>query len=61
MDIEYKVNAPITTQQFIDLLSRSTLGERRPIDDRECMDGMVANSNLTPESVISPPTPCRRT
>lgn len=47
MSIEYKINAPISADQFIDLLVRSTLGERRPIHDRECMEGMVANSNLT--------------
>ena len=46
MNIEYKINAPITTDQFIALLENSTLGERRPVDDRECMAGMVANSNL---------------
>jgi predicted GNAT superfamily acetyltransferase len=33
--------------QFIDLLTRSTLGERRPIHDRDCIEGMIANSNLT--------------
>lgn len=46
MDIEYKINAPLTTDQFIELLRESTLGERRPIDDRTCMEGMVENSNL---------------
>jgi GNAT superfamily N-acetyltransferase len=46
MDIEYKINAPVTTDQFIALLRESTLGERRPIDDRECMEGMINNSNL---------------
>lgn len=46
MPIEYKINAPITVDQFIDLLSRSTLGERRPIQDRECMAGMLENANL---------------
>jgi GNAT superfamily N-acetyltransferase len=46
MSIEYKVNTPVSTDQFIELLSKSTLGERRPIDDRECMEGMVKNSNL---------------
>lgn len=46
MRIEYKVNIPITVDQFIDLLRKSTLGERRPIEDRECMEGMVNNSNL---------------
>ncbi len=47
MSIEYRINAPISADQFIDLLTRSTLGKRRPIHDRECMKGMVANSNLT--------------
>ena len=47
MSIEYKINEPISTDQFIDLLSSSTLGERRPIQDRECMQGMISNSNLT--------------
>lgn len=46
MSIEYKINAPVSTDQFIGLLRESTLGERRPIEDRECMEGMVKNSNL---------------
>jgi len=46
MSIEYKINAPVSTDQFISLLRESTLGERRPIEDRECMEGMVNNSNL---------------
>ena len=46
MGIEYKTNVPLTTDQFIDLLRESGLGERRPIDDRQCMEGMVNNSNL---------------
>lgn len=47
MSIEYRINAPLSAEQFIDLLTRSTLGKRRPIHDRECMEGMIANSNLT--------------
>lgn len=46
MSIEYKINARVSTDQFVELLRESTLGERRPIDDRECMEGMVHNSNL---------------
>jgi GNAT superfamily N-acetyltransferase len=46
MNIEYKVGAPITTEQFVDLLMRSTLGERRPVNDRDCIEGMIANSSL---------------
>lgn len=47
MSIEYKINHSISAEQFISLLSDSTLGERRPIEDRECIEGMVSNSNLT--------------
>lgn len=47
MNIDYKINAPLTTDQFIDLLNNSTLGERRPVDDRTCIEGMLLHSNLT--------------
>ena len=46
MSIEYKIGASVSTDQFIDLLRESTLGERRPTRDRACMEGMVKNSNL---------------
>lgn len=45
MKIEYKINAPITTHQFIEVLRASGLGERRPVEDMKCK-GMIANSNL---------------
>jgi len=46
MNIEYKINVPVSTDQFIELLRAPALGDRRPIEDRECMDGMVKTSNL---------------
>ena len=46
MNIEYKINNPITTDHFVALLKASSLGDRRPIDDWECMEGMILNSNL---------------
>ena len=46
MNIEYQINTPVSADEFIELLRDSTLGERRPIEDRECMEGMVKNSNL---------------
>lgn len=46
MDIDYKINTPISTDQFIELLRSSRLGERRPIEDRQCIEGMIKNSNL---------------
>lgn len=47
MNIEYKINHPVSTDQFVTLLADSTLGERRPIQDHDCMEGMISNSNLT--------------
>jgi ribosomal protein S18 acetylase RimI-like enzyme len=46
MSIEYKINAEVSVDQFIDVLKHCSLGVRRPIDDRVCMEGMVTNSNL---------------
>jgi GNAT superfamily N-acetyltransferase len=46
MDIEYKINTSVSTSQFIELLRCSSLGKRRPIEDRECMEGALKNSNL---------------
>ena len=46
MPIDYMINEPISADQFIDVLNRSTLGQRRPIDDRECMEAMVKHANL---------------
>ena len=45
--MEYKTNQPISAEQFIDVLTRSTLAERRPVDDRECIEGMLEHANLT--------------
>jgi len=47
MDIAYKINAPLSAEQFTALLRCSSLGARRPIEDSACIQGMVANSNLT--------------
>ena len=47
MPIEYKINVPVTVNQFSALLRSSTLGERRPIDDADCLAGMLKNCNLT--------------
>ncbi|RKP49745.1 GNAT family N-acetyltransferase [Pararobbsia silviterrae] len=45
--ITYARDRKIDREQFVDLLVRSTLGERRPIDDDACVDAMLANANLT--------------
>ena len=46
MRIDYRLDQEITATEFVDLLHRSTLAERRPIEDMACMDGMVNNSNV---------------
>ncbi|WP_300178293.1 GNAT family N-acetyltransferase [uncultured Aliivibrio sp.] len=46
MEIDYKVNEPITAEQFIILLKKTSLGVRRPIDDVEKIQAMLDNSNL---------------
>ena len=46
LHIEYKLNPQLTEDEFIDILNRSTLGERRPIEDKECMHGMLKNADI---------------
>lgn len=44
--MQYETNRTITAEQFIDLLERSTLGERRPIDDPDAIEDMLRHANL---------------
>ena len=44
--ISYSDQAPITTKQAIDLYERSTLGERRPINNVTTFELMLKNANL---------------
>ena len=46
MDIEYQINQTISAQQFISLLNASGLGVRRPVDDIQCIQGMLDNCPL---------------
>lgn len=46
MTIRYSTAESISADQFIDVLKRSTLGERRPIDDRACIENMLRHANL---------------
>jgi len=45
--IVYYDNVSITAEQAIDLYKRSTLGERRPIHNKETFEDMLKNANLT--------------
>ncbi|NRB37236.1 MAG: GNAT family N-acetyltransferase [Pseudomonadales bacterium] len=46
MQIIYKLNAPLSTEQFVELLEKSGLAQRRPMESIESIEGMLANSNL---------------
>ena len=44
--IEYRFGNDLDLDQAIDLYKGSTLGERRPVDDREIMAAMLKHANL---------------
>lgn len=44
--IKYQIENNISPNEFKELLIKSTLGERRPIDDSERIKAMVENANL---------------
>lgn len=46
MPIEYRVGNRLDLDQVIELYRASTLGERRPVDERERMAAMLSNANL---------------
>lgn len=47
MEITYKFGNDLDIDQVLDLYRASTLGERRPIDDREIFTNMLRHGNLT--------------
>jgi GNAT superfamily N-acetyltransferase len=44
--IHYSHDRRITPEQFIDVLKRSTLAERRPVDDRSRIEKMLEHGNI---------------
>lgn len=44
--ISYNHEADLSVSEFVDCLIRSTLAERRPVDDLETMEGMLRNADL---------------
>ena len=46
MDIVYAVENNLTVAEFRDVLVRSTLAERRPVDQPDRLAAMVANADL---------------
>ena len=45
-EIVYARELTLHPEEFIDVLKRSTLAERRPVDDAERIQGMCQNANL---------------
>jgi predicted N-acetyltransferase YhbS len=46
MSILYESTRVIGEEQFVDLMQRSTLAERRPVDDSKCVRAMLQHANL---------------
>ena len=46
-DITYEINGDFSVDEFRDILKSSGLAQRRPVNDLECIKGMVKNANLT--------------
>jgi GNAT superfamily N-acetyltransferase len=46
MDVQYALEPDLTAAEFIDVLRRSTLAERRPVDDPSRMEAMLRAADL---------------
>ena len=46
MSIRYECSRAIGEDEFVDLLKRSTLAARRPVDDPKCIKAMLKHANL---------------
>lgn len=46
MDLTYRSDRTLRPAQFVDLLQRSGLAARRPVDDAACIEAMLAHADL---------------
>ncbi len=53
MNITLQITPKLSSEAFIDILNRSTLGERRPIDDLECIEGMIKNADIIVTAMVN--------
>lgn len=44
--INYKTNYPISVEQFIELLNKTTLGAHRPLEDEKRVAAMLHHADL---------------
>lgn len=52
MLITYQITPNLSTEDFMDILNRSTLGERRPVDDMGCLESMIKNADIIVTAVF---------
>lgn len=45
-NIRYQIENELALDEFVSLLNRSTLGERRPVDDEDRLRSMLKHGNL---------------
>jgi len=45
-DVTYALEPGLTPEEFLDLLRRSTLAERRPVVEPETIRGMLCNAGV---------------
>ena len=46
MPILYQIEMQLSAAEFIDVLNRSTLAERRPVEDRDRIEAMLRNADV---------------
>jgi predicted N-acetyltransferase YhbS len=46
LNVRYSIESELAVDEFIDVLRRSTLAERRPVDDLATITGMLANADI---------------
>ncbi len=46
MDLTFETETDITPAEFVDVLRRSTLAERRPVDEPETIKAMLQHADL---------------
>ena len=51
--VTYQINSAITPEQFTDVLSKSNLGARRPLDNYYVIKGMLDNADLLVTAWVS--------
>jgi len=45
-NIRYQIENELSLEEFVSILNRSTLGERRPLDDDDRLKAMLKHANL---------------